>query len=87
MADARRRTPSTVTRRICTLATSSSGSGTEAGPGRELWRSFAGPVAAIGDVEHRRERGDWVTLTLADGVERELKTHEWLTVHCACPTR
>jgi hypothetical protein len=55
--------------------------------GRELWRSFAGPVAAISDVEHRHESGDWVTVTLSDDTERELKTHEWLAVHCCCPTR
>ncbi len=53
--------------------------------GRELWRSFAGPVGAVSDVEHRRERGSWVTVSLADGAEREFKTHEWLAVPCCCP--
>lgn len=48
--------------------------------GRELWPHFAGPVAHVSDVDNRRERGDWVTVTLVDGTSREWQTHVWLAV-------
>lgn len=51
--------------------------------GRTLIRSFCGPVAAVSEVNHRREAGDWVTITLADGTEREFQTHIWLAVYPA----
>jgi len=41
------------------------------------------PVAAVSDVRHRREAGDWVTITLADGTAREFPTHVWLAVYPA----
>ncbi|WP_432983160.1 DUF3560 domain-containing protein [Dactylosporangium sp. CA-233914] len=50
--------------------------------GRTLWPYFAGPVGNVSDVEHRRERGDWVTVTLTDTSSREFQTHQWLAVHC-----
>jgi uncharacterized protein DUF3560 len=50
--------------------------------GRELWPHFAGPVAHVGPVADRRERGDWVSVTLTDGTVHEFKTHLWLAVHC-----
>ncbi|MFK3983080.1 DUF3560 domain-containing protein [Micromonospora sp. NPDC050397] len=47
---------------------------------RELWRYFAGPVTAVGPVEHRRELGNWVSVALTDSPPREFQTHQWLAV-------
>lgn len=48
--------------------------------GRRLIRNFCGPIAAVSDVNHRREAGDWVTITLVDGTTRDFQTHQWLAV-------
>ncbi|MFF5230255.1 DUF3560 domain-containing protein [Dactylosporangium sp. NPDC000521] len=52
--------------------------------GRRLWPHFAGPVATVSGIDRRREAGDWVTVALTDGTSRELRTSQWLAVHC-CP--
>ncbi|MFI7608493.1 DUF3560 domain-containing protein [Micromonospora sp. NPDC049366] len=53
------------------------------GADRRLDKRCAGPVVAISDVVDRRERGTWVTFTLADGRTVERKTHMWFAVHPA----
>jgi hypothetical protein len=54
-----------------------------AGSGRRLLRGFCGPVASVSAVNNRREAGEWVTIRLADGTEREMQTHMWLAVYPA----
>jgi hypothetical protein len=49
--------------------------------GRQLVTSFAGPVEHVTAVQHRHERGDWVTVRLVDGSERHSKTHMWFAVY------
>jgi hypothetical protein len=49
--------------------------------GRTLWPHFAGPVESVSAVEHRREAGDFVTVTLVGGTERTMQTHVWLAVY------
>jgi len=48
-----------------------------------LVRTFCGPVAAISDVNNRREAGEFVTITLTGGQERTFKLPLWLAVHPA----
>lgn len=49
----------------------------------DLVRGFCGPVVHVSEVNHRREAGDWVTIRLADGTERDFQTHQWLAVYPA----
>lgn len=53
------------------------------GSDRQLVKRCAGPVVAVSDIVDRRERGTWVTFTLADGQTVEHKTHTWFAVHPA----
>lgn len=48
-----------------------------------LVRSFCGPVAAVSEVNNRREAGDFVTITLVDRHERTFKLPLWFAVHPA----
>src|SRR6266545_545137 len=54
-----------------------------AGSRSMLLRHFCGPVAQVSDVLDRREAGEWVTVTLTTGAEREMMTHRWLSVYLA----
>jgi hypothetical protein len=51
------------------------------GTNRALVTYFCGPIAWASTVQNRRERGDWVTVRLADGTEREFKTHVWFAAY------
>ncbi|MGK5677618.1 DUF3560 domain-containing protein [Actinoplanes sp. URMC 104] len=53
------------------------------GGDERLVKSFCGPVATVSGVIDRRERGDFVTVTLVDGRETTVKTHTWFAVHPA----
>ena len=54
------------------------------GKGRnDLIRSFCGPIAAVSDVNDRREAGEFVTITLVDGTEKTVKLPLWFAVHPA----
>jgi hypothetical protein len=48
-----------------------------------LWRGFVGPVATVGETVNRHERGDFVTITLADGTDKTVKITEWFEVYPA----
>lgn len=52
--------------------------------GRELWPHFQGPVDHVSDPVDRSGR-TWVTVTLTDGTDREMTTHQWLAVHPKSP--
>lgn len=55
----------------------------DTGPnGRELWPHFQGPVEHVSDPIARGGR-IWLTVTLTDGTDREMTTHQWLAVHPA----
>lgn len=52
------------------------------GGGRpSLLRHFAGPVAAVSEVLNRREVGEFITITLDDGTEREFNILTRLAVY------
>lgn len=57
-----------------------------AGGGRTLWRHFSGVVATVSDVEHRRESGNFVTVTLQGGASYRAQTHVWFAVYPAAST-
>lgn len=46
-------------------------------------RQFCGPVAEVSTVRDRRERGEWVTITLTDGAAMEFRTVQHVLVHPA----
>ncbi|MEV6923976.1 DUF3560 domain-containing protein [Dactylosporangium sp. NPDC051485] len=51
--------------------------------GRHLHTHFCGPVSAVSPVNDRRERGEFVTITLAGGACETLDVTRWLAVHPA----
>lgn len=53
------------------------------GSGRLLDRGFCGPVASVSGPVDRRERGEFVTITLTTGAERTLDVTRWLAVYPA----
>jgi hypothetical protein len=53
------------------------------GRSTQLHKTFCGPVAAVSEVNDRRERGEWVTITLVGGAEMVAPTHRWFSVHPA----
>ncbi|SDT74167.1 DUF3560 domain-containing protein [Actinoplanes derwentensis] len=55
----------------------------EWGPNTRLMRGFCGPVAAVSEVQNRRERGEFATITLTSGQERTFGLPVWLAVHPA----
>lgn len=55
----------------------------DSGRGTTLVRNFCGPVVSVSEVNNRREAGEWITITLADGNEMTCKTHRWFAVHPA----
>ncbi|MEU4220373.1 DUF3560 domain-containing protein [Actinoplanes sp. NPDC026623] len=48
-----------------------------------LMRGFCGPVAAVSEVNDRRESGEFVSITLTGGQERTFKLPLWFAVHPA----